>query len=430
MIIIMSPEVNIIKDGRSMARQYDEAVFIYNKALSFADEARITFVGHASTRTFGEQAVEAKEFAEFLIQHGLEKNKPVSIDLLGCEIGYCGPGMDVESYAHKVYQELQSKDYTNVTVNAFINFINKETLLDQRVIISCEMYQDDDEDQGYELFRVEIYGIREKDLQKIQNDSRLIALNKQREEIISEIKLKENILMNEHERVESNIICILKEESFQPLPREPHVTYRTRIPIPGLDEKCTEESIYQYIKNNRHDKEKLIMMMASLNSPESEITYVLNENKNNLKKIDREINDIKGEFRVRLFVTNDFRQTFDENAKYQINSLTCNDVNLSLPARMAIIILNDRIAELREELRSMADSKLDYFFSGGDTKKMKISLLEKVINDVRITPENELAQLIGRTVQNKQLATARTGTALEEIRGEMSKLEQAMQMRK
>ena len=54
---------------------------------------------------------------------------------------------------------------------------------------------------------------------------------------------------------------------------------------------------------------------------------------------------------------------------------------------------------------------------GGDTKKMKINSLEKLVNEVRQTPnQSELIQLIDKTITNKQLATARTKTALEGIR--------------
>ena len=69
---------------------------------------RESLFGHSNTRTFGEQSVEAKQFAAFLMNHGLEKDKPVTIDLLGCEIGYCGADIDVESYVHKVYRSCKT----------------------------------------------------------------------------------------------------------------------------------------------------------------------------------------------------------------------------------------------------------------------------------------------------------------------------------
>src|SRR5579883_2074577 len=83
----------------------------------FANESKITFLGHASTKGYGEHKIGPEEFASLLIKNGIQDG--TTIDLLGCEIGFFSANK--KSYAQIVYEELQRQGKQNISVNAFNN---------------------------------------------------------------------------------------------------------------------------------------------------------------------------------------------------------------------------------------------------------------------------------------------------------------------
>ena len=410
MIIVMNTnESSHIRSCTMLARKYNDTVFSYKSEISFEDERRITFLGHAHTKAFGEKSVSAEDFAEYLIKAGLSKSQPVDIDLLGCEIGYCGPQMDEESYAHKLYRILQEKGYDNVNVNAFVNFIQKETMHEMKV--TTLRYEDSDD-----LF-ISLRGIREPDYRYLKNNPEFIGLEKNEKDLREKFNVERKQMSVENKTIEKNIIAILRNTNPNPEISKLVISYHLIKPVSGLSDEITEQQIYQFIKDNREDKKLLGDFLEILR--DSQIVKdkaIIGKSEKELKIIYDKMDAISEKYKTIFTETDDIRKTFDFNSKYQINAATYQDVKLPVISRMAIIALNDRAAELKMELGKIKDSRFYMTMYGGDTKIKKIQLIEKTISDIRKADVREVPGIIDNILQNNELSTARTKAALLDIK--------------
>ena len=121
-ILFEEPERNTLLLGK----QYKEKSWYFHNEdnlFNFENETRITFLGHSSKTIYGEMNV--NKFVEMLIEKKLQKDRPVTIDLLGCETGYYG---SQESFAFKVYQQLVENGYNNIRVNALTDLNNENEI--------------------------------------------------------------------------------------------------------------------------------------------------------------------------------------------------------------------------------------------------------------------------------------------------------------
>lgn len=128
MFVIFSPIVGLL-DAEFLASYYHEKVVQLAPdcfaTTNFIDkETRVTFLGHADTNAYGEEALTPENFVKKIVELGLPTGITV-IDLIGCRIG------EIEhqtSYAHRVAKVLYEKypQYSHVRINSLCSLAHPE----------------------------------------------------------------------------------------------------------------------------------------------------------------------------------------------------------------------------------------------------------------------------------------------------------------
>lgn len=287
MIIAMDPDEK--QELRQLGHMYKgERICHFADDLRYDNETRLTFLGHASTETFGEHSIGPEDFARHLIEHGLSKNKEVSIDLLGCSIGDIN---NKNGYAISVARYLYERGFTNVKINA----------LNALVTNKAEEYP----------------------------------------------------------------------QTFLYLPK--------RAPAIGMLVHVDEATLFGIRKK---DYEKFLKSKS--------------------------ISDFRVfRYGKKIYSTADIRFTFDNNKNFQITS---ENIDMPDDKRAILAIINNRIAELKEEIHHSTIKKLTG--STSEYKKNKLNELIKLRAQLETLPLEQIPVVIEAVLENKKIASSRTLTCL------------------
>ncbi|PWY56444.1 hypothetical protein DGG96_02495 [Legionella qingyii] len=327
--------------GSNLAKKYNEKIGKFTEQPSkdlLKEETRITCFGHASQKQFGEQLLSPEAFAENLIKHGLSKDKEVTIDLIGCEIGFL---QNNQNYATKVAKYLYEKNYLNITIKAVNDLAIKEKASGMKLLPNFD-----------------------------------------------------------------------KSITVRYLPARQKNAYDAEM-------KKATDPIERRINDIRTELKQLQTQTAGANSMELEKRigslrselYKLMINRTN---IETHINDKYYQDSSRY---PDIRVALDSNQNYCItpNSFKLEE-SLSAARKQALIIVNNRIAELEIEKHSVKDSWVPDFILGIETKDKKLSDLYSLRDEV-LKPDSTLKNSVVALLTNEVCATKRTKAALLELKG-------------
>lgn len=349
MIVIMDPnDSGVWAHGKGLSLLYGEKVKAFDALTqqAFSSENRFTFIGHGDLGTYSdEKPLTPEEFADSLMKNGLPNNKPISIDLISCQIGLIN---NDSSYALNFAAYLYKKGYTNVQVNVVNNLIfNDKT---QFMFLAPK----DDFSMAVVYLPVRSQSNYEAEIQ-----AKVEPLKKRAEDVSNQIQ---------------NYFSQSSSDSGTTIPQSSR-TKRGEQYGELLSEKCKLE------KNTK-------------------MTYQ---------------NIMNVHFKTAAVLPTDIRFAFDANQNFQITHQTLN-LDISSARKDALVIVNNRIAELETERRRTQNSKMPAMFFGVDLKTNKykseqLNVLRKALTDNSKDVNKEISTLLG----NKDVSTKRTQTALLQI---------------
>jgi hypothetical protein len=364
MIICISPaDTDCLDESKAIAQLYNETYSVYNHTSLklLKNDSRITLLGHGNKNYIGDDKLTPEKLTADLISFGLPQTVK-TIDLVCCGVGEetLRENGKIESFAQRFYMLLANRGYPNIKIYSFSNTISLEITSEILIATSTSAYF------PFQALGngLTVYGLSPQ--AKMEFDERF------KEADFHQLKNTVDELLNQKLNLKKQIDNLNKSfthygSTLDSLTKE----YAT------ISEKYTTwQNIF-----HRKKIQTYTALYASLGCP--------------------------------IYTGTDIRRTLDYNKNFHTSKETISLSSLPTEIKSVLSILNNRIAELKEQLfnfkhpnnKSYWQHAISFFQSSQqDTWSEQITFLENFATRIKNSGNNhEIFICLQEGLQSKAL---------------------------